>query len=200
MRKQKTWQVEARASILAAVAASTIARVISSACHRLLILVTTPPDVDGMACVMVGTEASLNRGIHDSFSLAWGLVDGHVLDTLPRRGVLARILPTLPRHQVISLLLRRTLDERAHLLVSVAPLGIRLLREPSQQSRHGGNVLACPSETWGTLIVFEDPPVYIMGGGARVPTVPTASNLSLEFDVLLFYLEARLLKLLLPLS
>jgi hypothetical protein len=39
-----------------------------------------------------------------------------------------------------------------------------------------------------------------MGGGARVPTVPTASNLSLEFDVLLFYLEARLLKLLLPLS
>jgi hypothetical protein len=50
----------------------------------------------------------------------------------------------------------------------------------------------------GTLIVFEDP-VYSRVAAARAPSVPMASNLSLEFGTLLFYLEVRLLKLLLPL-
>jgi hypothetical protein len=112
--------------------------------------------------------------------------------------VRARILPTSSRHQALSLLLCRALDERAQLLVSAPPLRRRLLWEPFQQGRRGGDVLACPGELRGTLIVFEDP-VYSRVAAARAPSVPMASNLSLEFGTLLFYLEVRLLKLLLPL-
>jgi hypothetical protein len=95
------------------------------------------------------------------------------------------------------MLLHRALDEHAQLLVSAAPLGRRLLREPFQQGLSGGDVLACLDEARGTLVVFEDPPVYVRSAAARAPSVPTASNLSLEFGALLFYLEARFLELLL---
>jgi hypothetical protein len=87
-------------------------------------------------------------------------------------------------------LLRHALDERVQLLVSVAPLGRRLLREPFQQSRRSSDVLACLGEAWATHIIFEDPPIYVTGGSVRAPSIPAASNLSLEFSMLLFYLEA----------
>jgi hypothetical protein len=95
--------------------------------------------------------------------------------------------------------LRCALNERAQLLVSAVPLWHRLLWEPFQQGHRGGDVLACPGKARGTLVVFEDPPVYVTGGGARAPSVPTVSNLSLKFGALLFYLEACFLELLLPL-
>jgi hypothetical protein len=79
---------------------------------------------------MVSAEASSNWGVCGTLSLAWGLVDEHVIDILPRKGVLACILPTPPRHQALGLLLRRALDECAELLVSMASLGYRLLWEP----------------------------------------------------------------------
>jgi hypothetical protein len=142
-------------------------RVISSDCRHLVVLVPTPPGVDGVACVTIGAEIPPNGDVRGTLPLAWGLVDTHVLDTLPRRRVRARIFPASPTHRALSLLLRYALDERAQLLVSAAPLGRRLLREPFQQGRGGGDVLAFSGEARGTLIVFEDPPVYVAGGGAR---------------------------------
>jgi hypothetical protein len=79
-------RVGARAFVLAAVMTSTAARVISLACHRLPVLVPAPPGVDGVACVVVGAEASPNGGVHGTFSLMWGLVDGHILTPCLARG------------------------------------------------------------------------------------------------------------------
>jgi hypothetical protein len=58
-------------------------RVISSARCHLLVLVPVPPGVDGVPCIAVGAEASPNGCILGTLPLAWGLVDGHILDTLP---------------------------------------------------------------------------------------------------------------------
>jgi hypothetical protein len=46
-------------------------------------------------------------------------------------------------------------------------------------------VLAHPGEEWGLLIVFEDPPVDIMGVGTCTPTVSVVSDLALEFGMFL---------------
>jgi hypothetical protein len=165
----------------------------------LLVLVPAPLGVDGVVCVTVCAKASPNGGIRRNLPLAWGLVDGHILDTLPHMGMQARILPASPRHQALGLLLRCVLDERAQLLVSAAPLGRRFLLEPFQQGHRNSDVLACLGEARGILIIFEDPPIYIVGGSMQAPSIPTASNLSLEFGTLLFYQEVRLLELLLPL-
>jgi hypothetical protein len=117
----RTRRVGARALVLTAVMAFATTRVISSPRRRLLILMLEPPAVDGVACVAVGVEASLNEGVRGTFPLAWGLVDRHIVDTLPRRGMRACILPASPRHQALGLLLRRALDERAQPLVSTSP-------------------------------------------------------------------------------
>jgi hypothetical protein len=69
-----------------------------------------------------------------------------------------------------------------------------------EQNRCGNNVLARPGEEWGTLIIFEDPPVDIGGVGACPPTISAVSNLALEFGMFLLQLEACLLELLLPVS
>jgi hypothetical protein len=119
-----------------------------------------------MVCISIAVEASPNGGVHGTFFLVWGLVDGHILDTVPRRGVLACILPVSPRHRALGLLLHHRLDERAQLLVGAAPLGRRLLWEPAEQSCSGGDFLACLGEAWGTLVIFEDPLVYVVGGDA----------------------------------
>jgi hypothetical protein len=58
------------------------------------------------------------------------------------------------------------------------------LREPSEQGHDGGNVLACPNEVWETDIVLDDPPIYVMGHGART-LVPPTLNLVLELCALL---------------
>ena len=71
-------------------------------------------------------------------------------------------------------------------------LGCRGLREPSEQGRHGSDVLACPSEVWEGSIVFNDPPIHIMGHGARMPTLSTA----LELYALLLKLKSCILELL----
>jgi hypothetical protein len=45
--------------------------------------------------------------------------------------------------------------------------------------------LACSGEVREILVVLDDPPVHIMGDGARMPTVFAAFNLTIELRALL---------------
>jgi hypothetical protein len=38
---------------------------------------------------------------------------------------------------------------------------------------------------WEILIILDDPPVHVMGDGARTPTISIAFDLALELRVLL---------------
>jgi hypothetical protein len=58
-------------------------------------------------------------------------------------------------------------------------------RESLEQSCCGSDVLTCPDKELGSLVVFEDPPVYIMGVGACTPTASVTSDLVLEFGMFL---------------
>jgi hypothetical protein len=81
--------------------------------------------IEGEARVAVGAEASLNGGKCGTLSLAWGLVDGNILDIPHRRSVLAGIGPTSLRHRALFLLSHRSLKERPQLVVRVTRPGRR---------------------------------------------------------------------------
>ena len=51
---------------------------------------------------------------------------------------------------------------------------------------------------WEGSIIFDDPPVHVVGHGARTPTVSMALDLSLELHVFLLELESCFLELLVP--
>jgi hypothetical protein len=106
----------ARASILRAVVATAATRVIPSVRNRLLILVPTLAGVEGEARVTVGTEASPEGGgVRRTFSPMRGLMDGHVLDTQHRRGVLAGVGHASPRNRALCLLSCHALKEHTQL-------------------------------------------------------------------------------------
>jgi hypothetical protein len=65
----------------------------------------------------------------------------------------------------------------------LASLGRRGLREPSEQSRHRGYVLARPSEAWEFVVILDDSPVRVMGTRAHLTVV--LCDLVLERRVLL---------------
>jgi hypothetical protein len=77
----------------------------------------------------------------------------------------------------------RTLKERAQLVVGATRLGCHGFRESLEQSRCGRDILTLPDKE--SLIVFEDPPVYIVGVGTCTPTASMTSDLALEFGVFL---------------
>ena len=52
-----------------------------------------------------------------------------------------------------------------------------------EQSRCGGDVLACSSKVRKGFIVGDDPLVYVTGHGACVPTVSTAFDLVIDLHV-----------------
>jgi hypothetical protein len=64
-------------------------------------------------------------------------------------------------------------------------LGHRRFQESFKQSRCGSDILASPSEEWGSLIIFEDPPVDVTGVGVCAPAVSAASDLALKLGVFL---------------
>ena len=66
------------------------------------------------------------------------------------------------------------------------------LRKPSEQGSHGSDVLACPGEVWEGFVILDDPPVHIVGHGARTPTV----SMVLELRSFLLELESCFLDLL----
>ena len=71
----------------------------------------------------------------------------------------------------------------------------RRLREPSEQSHRGSDVLACPGEVWERLIVLDDPSVHVTGHGACASSVSMALELTIELRAFLLELESRFLKL-----
>ena len=75
-------------------------------------------------------------------------------------------------------------------------LGCHGLREPSEQGRHGIDVLACSGEVREGSIIFDDPLVHVMCHGACTPTVSVVLDLSLELYALLLKLESCILELL----
>jgi hypothetical protein len=117
--------------------------------------------------------------------MALGLVDGHILDTLLRRRVLAGVRLASPRHRVLCLLSCCALKEHVQLVVGATRLGHHRLWEFLEQSRCGSNILTCPSEEWGSLAIFVDPPVYVISVGACGSIASAMSDLVLEFGVLL---------------
>jgi hypothetical protein len=69
--------------------------------------------------------------------------------------------------------------------VGAAPLRRCGFREPFKQGCHGSDVLACPGEEWGALVVLEDLLIHVAGIGARTPTISATCDLLLELGVLL---------------
>jgi hypothetical protein len=118
----RTRWIGARASVLRAVMASTAVRVIPSAHNRLLILVPTLASIEGEARIMVDAEASPNGGVHGTTSPTRGLVDGHVLDTPHRKGVLAGVGSMLLRYRALCLLSCYALKECMQLVVGATRL------------------------------------------------------------------------------
>ena len=53
-------------------------------------------------------------------------------------------------------------------------------------------------EVWEGSIIFDDPPVHIVGHGACTSTVSAVLDLSLELYALLLKLESCILELLVP--
>ena len=54
-----------------------------------------------------------------------------------------------------------------------------------EQSRCGGDVLACPSDVGKGFIIGDDPSVYVTGHGACVPAISVAFDLLIDLHVLL---------------
>ena len=104
----------------------------------------------------------------------------------------------LLRQRALHLLHRRTLEQRANLAVGLTILGRHDLWKAMEQGRHGGDVLACPSEVRKGFIIGDDPSIYIMGCGACTSTVSTAFDLLIDLHVFPHKLESGFIDL--PLS
>ena len=71
-------------------------------------------------------------------------------------------------------------------------------RKPLEQGHHDNDVLACPGEVWEGFIILDDPPVHVVGHGARTPTISMALDLLLELRAFLLELESCFFELLVP--
>ena len=67
--------------------------------------------------------------------------------------------------------------------------------KPTEQGRHGSDVLAHAGEVWEGFIALNDPSVHVVGHGACTPTVSTALDLSIKLRAFLLELESCFLKL-----
>jgi len=101
------------------------------------------------------------------------------------------------RQQALCLLHHRTLEQRANLVVGLTILGHHRLWKAMEQGHCGSNVLAHLGKAWKGFIIDDDPLVYIVGHGARAPTVSAALDLSIELRAFLHKLESCFLDLLL---
>jgi hypothetical protein len=81
----------------------------------------------------------------------------------------------------------------AYLALHLAFLRCHRLREPSEQSRRYGDVLACPGEVWETIIVLDDSSMHI--AGLSVHLIMVLCDLMLEHHALLLQMESRGFKL-----
>jgi hypothetical protein len=79
----------------------------------------------------------------------------------------------------------------------LASVGRRRLREPSEQGRRRGYVLARPGEAQESIVVLDDSSVCV--AGTRTHLVVVLCNLVLERRVLLLQIESRGFELSLPL-
>ena len=98
--------------------------------------------------------------------------------------MLAGVKLASSRQRAFRLLRRRTLEQHVNFSVGPAILGRRCLWKAVKQGRCGGDVLACPGEVREGSIVGEDPLVYVMGGGACVPTVSATLDFLIDHSVL----------------
>ena len=100
-----------------------------------------------------------------------------------------------PRQRAFRLLRRRTLEQRANLMVGLMILRRRSLLKAMEQGYHGDDVLACPGEARKGFIVGDDPLVHITSHGVCAPTVSVALDLPIELYVFLLELESCFLEL-----
>ena len=140
----------------------------------------------------------MHRGRGAPPTAAQRLVDRHVPNMSSRGRALTGIELASPRQRALRLLHRRALEQRVDLTMGQTILGYRGLLERSKQGRRGNDVLACPGEVWEGSIVFDDPPVHVVGHGARTPAVSMALDISFELCALLLELESCILELLVP--
>jgi hypothetical protein len=83
----------------------------------------------------------------------------------------------------------RVLEQCAYLVLRLASLKRRRLREPSEQSRYCGYVLTCPSKAWEAVIVLDDS--SMRATGPSVHLVMVLGDLMLERHALLLQMESR---------
>ena len=102
------------------------------------------------------------------------------------------------RQRALSLLRRRTLEQRANLTAGPMILRRRGPQKPMEQGGHNNDVMAHPSEVWEGFIVLDDPPVHVVGHGVHTPAVSMALDLLLELRAFLLELESCFLELLVP--
>jgi hypothetical protein len=149
-----------------------------------LVLSPTPTSVEGVTCVTVGAETLMYRDRGEPPTIARRLVDRYIPAMLSQRRALASTELTSPRQRAFHLQHRRTLEQRADLMMGPMIFGCCELWEPSEQGRCGGYVLAHPGEVWEVLVLLDDPLVYVVGDGMCTPTISTTFNLVLELHVL----------------
>ena len=58
-------------------------------------------------------------------------------------------------------------------------------QKPLEQGRRSSDILACPGEVWEGYVILDDPPVHVVGHGARMPTISMTLDLLLELRTLL---------------
>jgi hypothetical protein len=81
------------------------------------------------------------------------------------------------------------LEQRVYLALRLASLGHHGLREPSEQSRRCGFVLACPGEAWKIVIILDDSPMRVASLSAHL--IMVLRDLVLERRALLLQIEPR---------
>jgi len=70
--------------------------------------------------------------------------------------------------------------------------------KPSKQGHRSNDILACLGEVWEGFIIFDDPPIHVIGHDTRTPAVSVVFDLLLELCAFLLKLESCFLELLVP--
>ena len=107
--------------------------------------------IEGVACVTVVVETLMHQDRGALPTSLWFLVDQRVLVGVLRGHTLAGIKLALLRQRAFGLLCRRTLEQRANLMVGPMILGRCGLWKTMDQGQSSGDVLACLWRSEGGL-------------------------------------------------
>ena len=116
-------QARAWASVLAAVVAPTMMRVVAAAGSLFQVIVGTSAGIEGVACIMVVAETLTHRDRGALPTSLWLLVDRRIPVGALRGRAMSGVKLVSPRQRVLGLLRHRTLEQRSNLMMGPTILG-----------------------------------------------------------------------------